>query len=73
MKKIDWQKRAKVWQERAKRAERIAKAAVEVEHCFYKKGLTYTNTDAVHMASSRFERSMEELTWILRDTGGIKR
>jgi hypothetical protein len=73
MMKVDWKQRAKTWRERAKKAERVAKAASEAEYAYHATGLTYTNTTAVRMARNRLERGMEELQWVLRNEGGLKR
>jgi hypothetical protein len=73
MKKVDWKQRAKIWQERAKKAQKIVKIAVEVEHAYHNKGLTFTNPTAINLAQRGFENRMEELQWVLRNEGGLKR
>lgn len=69
----DWKRLATQWKDRAKKAERVVKAAAEAENAYHATGLTYTNTTASRMAQGRLERGMEELQWILRDSGGFKR
>lgn len=73
MKKVDWKQRAKIWRDRARKSAKVVKAAAEAEHAYHAKGLTYTNTTASRMAQRRFERGMEDLQWVLRNEGGLRR
>ena len=71
--KVDWKGRALLWRDQAKKAHKVVQAAAEAEQAYHATGLTYTNTTASRMAQSRLERGMENLQWVLRNEGGLKR
>jgi len=61
------------WKARAEKAERVAKAAVEFEYRYFMNYQTYTSRAAAESADNQKDKAFEELRWVLRDTGLIKR
>lgn len=61
------------WKARAQKAERVAKAAIEFEYRNYLNYQTYTNREAAEIAHKRHDEALNDLQWVLRDTGLIKR
>ncbi len=61
------------WKARAEKAELVAKAAVEFEYRRFLNYQTYTTREAAERADKASEKAFEELRWVLRDTGMIKR
>ena len=61
------------WKARALKAERVAAAAIEFEYRYFMNYQTYTSRAAAESADNQKDKAFEELRWVLRDTGLIKR
>lgn len=61
------------WKTRAQKAERVAAAAVEFEYRYFMNYQTYTTREAALHADKRKDDAFDELRYVLRNTGTIKR
>jgi len=61
------------WKARAEKAERVAKAAAEFEYRSHMNYQTFTNRTAAESADRQKDMAFEDLRWVLRDTGTLKR
>lgn len=61
------------WKARAQKAERVVKAAVEFEYRHHRNYLTYTSREDAGIAHKQHDEALNDLEWVLRDTGMLKR
>lgn len=61
------------WKAHAEKAERVAKAAAEFEYRYFMNYQTYTTREAAVSADRQKDMAFEDLRWVLRDTGTLKR
>jgi hypothetical protein len=61
------------WKARAEKAERVVAAAAQFEYQYFMCYQTYTNRQAAESAQKMKDAAFEDLRWMLRDTGTLKR